>query len=127
MKTSRWLAGIALLLAQGVFAQSIPGKPVTDGEKAGQKLFFQRCSVCHMGAAPAYKLYGPALYGDVLKAKGDDAIRTKIMEGSPVMPAWKYTFKPADVDNLIAFIKTLTKEEVVRQPATRAGGEAEDQ
>ena len=116
-----------MLLAQTPFAQVAPGKPVTDAEKAGQKLFFQRCSVCHMGTGPAYKLYGPPLYGDVVKAKGDEAVRTKIMEGSPTMPGWKYTFRPAEVDKIIAFVKTLTKEDVVRPSMVRGNAEAEDQ
>lgn len=116
------------LFAPAQFAQKAPGKPVTEAEKAGQKLFFQRCSVCHMGTGPAFKLYGPPLYGDVIKAKGDDAIRTKILDGSVTMPGWKYTFKPAEVDTIIAFMKTLTKEDVVRPAIVRGGGgEAEDQ
>jgi len=115
-----------LLLAPAQFAQTAPGKPVTEAEKAGQKLFFQRCSVCHMGTYPAYKLYGPPLYGDVIRTKGDDAVRTKILDGSPTMPAWKYTFKPADVDKIIAFMKTITKEDVVRESLARGNAEAEE-
>lgn len=118
---------LTLLMPQTQSAQTAPGKPTTDAEKTGQKLFFQRCSVCHMGTAPAYKLYGPALYDDVVKARGDEAVRNKIMEGSPVMPAWKYTFKVADVDKIIAFIKTMTKDDVVHASAARGNAEAEDQ
>src|SRR5262249_52909767 len=114
-------------LAQIGFAQTAPGKPVTEAEKAGQKLFFQRCSVCHMGTGPAYKLYGPPLYGDVVRAKGDDAIRAKILDGSVTMPRWKYTFKPVEVDKIMAFIKTLSKEDVVRPSMARGNAEAEDQ
>jgi mono/diheme cytochrome c family protein len=124
MKFFRFLS-LTLLLTQSQFAQKAPGKPVTEAEKTGQKLFFQRCSVCHMGAAPAYRLYGPPVYGDVVRSLGDDAVRKKILDGSPAMPAWKYTFKPADVDKIIAFMKTLTKDDVVRQPTGK--GDAEDQ
>src|SRR5271155_2893160 len=97
------LLSLIVLLAQSQFAQKAPGKPITEAEKAGQKLFFQRCSVCHMGTSPAYRLYGPPVYGDVVRSLGDDAVRKKILDGSPAMPGWKYTFKPADVDKIIAF------------------------
>jgi len=78
-----------------------------------------------MGTSPAYRLYGPPVYGDVVRSLGDDAVRKKILDGSPAMPGWKYTFKPADVHKIIAFMKTLTKDDVVRQSSGRR--EAEDQ
>jgi mono/diheme cytochrome c family protein len=127
MRTLVFLSLSTLFLTQSQFAQTAPGKPVTDAEKTGQKLFFQRCSVCHMGTATAYRLYGPPLYDDVVKASGDEAVRKKILDGSPAMPAWKYTFKPAEVDKIIAFMKTLTKDDVVRQGTTRRGEAEVDQ
>jgi len=79
-----------------------------------------------MGTYAAYKLYGAPLYDDVIRTKGDDAVRTKILDGSPTMPGWKYTFKPADVDKIIAFMKTMTKEDVVRESLARGNAEAEE-
>src|SRR5260370_38358258 len=105
MRTLFFLTISAFLLAQHQLAQTAPGKPVTEAEKTGQKLFFQRCSVCHMGTSPAYRLYGPPLYDDVVKASGDDAVRKKIRDGSSAMPAWNNTFNPAEPAKTVPLLK----------------------
>jgi mono/diheme cytochrome c family protein len=37
----------------------------------------------------------------------DEALRKQIAEGSPRMPGFKYHFKPAEIDALVAYLKTL--------------------
>lgn len=116
-----WLLVLGLFIPQSQAAQKAPGNPVSDAEKTGQKLFFQRCAACHLGGAPRYETYAPPLYNDLVAARGDDALRKFIMEGSPRMPGWRYTLKPADVEKILAYLKTVTKDEVVRQSSSPGG------
>jgi len=74
---------------------------------AGKKLFVQRCSVCHLPGLPTYKHYGPLLDGKLIAARGEAAEREQISNGSLRMPGFQYVFEPADIDNIIAYLKTL--------------------
>jgi len=69
-----------------------------------------------------YKTYAPLLHKEVVAAMGDDAMRKIIMEGSPNMPGWKYALKPADIDSILAYLKTVPKEEVTHTSANGEGG-----
>ena len=46
-------------------------------------------------------------------------MRKKIMEGSPMMPGFQYTLTPAEVDQILAYLKTVTKEAVTPKPASQ--------
>ena len=50
--------------------------------------------------------------GDLLDAivekLGEAAIREKVRTGSPMMPGYEHTFLPAQLDELVAFLKTFT-------------------
>jgi streptogramin lyase len=94
--------------------------PVT-GTIKGEKLFLQRCSLCHWGVPPIFKTYAPLLHKEVVATMGEDAMRKIIMEGSPNMPAWKYSLRPADIDEILAYLKTVTKEEVTHSPSGEGG------
>ena len=89
------------------------GRSLSDKEKMGRKIFIQRCSVCHLGLAPKYETYAPILDQQMVASLGDTKVREKIMDGSPRMPGWKYTFKPAEVDDIIAYLKTVEKDKAI--------------
>ena len=38
---------------------------------------------------------------------GDDQPRKQIAEGSPNMPGFKYHFTPAQIDAIVAYLKTV--------------------
>ena len=105
MTVLAWLLVFAAPLAA---QQTPPSASLSATEHAGEKLFLQRCSLCHLGSAPTYKPYGPPLDG-IVTAKGDDRVRKVILEGSTGMPGWRYALDPAQVDHIIAYIKTLRK------------------
>ena len=105
------LARVFVLFLFGVPAaaqQTAPSASLSPTERAGEKLFLQRCSLCHLGSAPTYKPYGPRLDG-VVAVKGDERIRNAILEGSPGMPAWRYSLQPEQVDTIVSYMKTLRK------------------
>lgn len=108
------LASALILYVTPLIAQE-PARPLSAHAQRGEQLYFQRCSVCHLSTAPKYQTYGPPLHQEVIAARGDDAVRQKVMEGSQTMPGWKYTLKPADVDDIIVYLKTVTKAEVTHK------------
>jgi mono/diheme cytochrome c family protein len=82
------------------------GRPPTlsDIELKGRHLFFLRCAACHTDEANSY---GPRLDQARVKALTDDAVRTKIAEGSRRMPGFRYMFDAPQVDSLLAYLKTI--------------------
>ncbi len=105
--------GPELLLAQSAPA-SAPSSPakLTEQETRGENLFRQRCSLCHLPrklkfGSPA--VVGPDLTG-LFKEAGPDKmklLRGSILKGSPNMPGFQYGLEPKEVDDLIAYLKTL--------------------
>jgi mono/diheme cytochrome c family protein len=82
-------------------------KSLPAAQAAGKKLFVQRCSVCHLPALPSYSAYGPLLDSTVVADRGDEAIRAQIMQGSAKMPGFQYTLSPAEIDQIVSYLKTL--------------------
>jgi len=129
MKFTFWLAIFTILIPVSQAVQNRgSGKPLTEMEQAGEKLFFQRCSVCHLGIPPRYPTYGPLLDQQLLASRGEDAVRNRIMEGSSRMPGWKYSLKPGDIENIISYLKTVPKQAVSpsrpnQGPGEQVGGE----
>ena len=79
-----------------------------NGDQAllGLRLFNQSCRVCHTKPQLASPQYGPALSTKSLGGKAD-IIRDTIANGTPHMTGFKYHFKPAEIDALAAYIKTI--------------------
>ena len=72
----------------------------------GRQILAQSCGVCHLPPARHSKTYGPLL--NKAAGGGDDGvIREYILDGTPRMPAFKYFLQPAEIDAVIAFVKTV--------------------
>jgi mono/diheme cytochrome c family protein len=82
-------------------------------EAPGKKLFVSRCALCHdprgQSAMPGRTL-GPWLDAALVKAKGEEAIRNYILNGSTAMPGFRYQFGPDRVDQIIAYLKSVPPE-----------------
>ena len=105
--------GSGLLLAQNAPATTPSSAArLSEQETRGENLFRQRCSLCHLPrklkfGSPA--VIGPDLTG-VFKEAGPDKLkllRGSILKGSPNMPGFQYGLEPKEVDDLIAYLKTL--------------------
>jgi hypothetical protein len=55
-----------------------------------------------------FKSYGPRLSKENVIDR-EDLVRSRIMEGSPNMPAFRYALQPAQVSNIIAYLKKVEK------------------
>jgi len=87
----------------------------------GLRLFNQSCQVCHTQATLNSALWGPALSQEALG--GDDkALHDKIAAGGPLMPGWSYKYSPAEIDAIVAYVKTMPK--AVAQPRPSPTGDA---
>jgi len=126
MRFVGWSAVLILFLGPSIGAQNLTDKSLSASEKSGQKLFLQRCALCHAGYAPLYRTYGPPLDKEIVADRGEKTVRAKIMDGSVAMPGWKYSLKPADVDNIIAYLKTVKKEDIPAVATSDAGSTEAD-
>jgi len=119
MKCLRW----ALLIFLGVYplaagAQQVnTEKPLNDVQKLGQRVFQQRCSICHAPARPGFQMYGPALYKDLVSGS-EDAIKEMIRSGSDKMPGFKLGLQPSEIDAIVEYLKTVPKPQKNTGPAT---------
>ena len=120
---NRIATGISVVLICGalaggaLFAQDSAKK--TGGANAaavarGKSLFQQKCSVCHYDTSDQKKI-GPGLKGiskrGTFSVNGnkitDDSLKTWIENGDQLMPPFKDVLEPAQVKDVIAYVKTL--------------------
>jgi mono/diheme cytochrome c family protein len=124
------VAGIAVLAVAGaVFAQdpdtkpaAAPAKKAAGGSGAsaaaaarGKEVFDKKCGVCHYADSDAKKI-GPGLKG--LSKRGtftvkegykvtDESLKTWIENGDSLMPPFKEVLEPAQIKDVVAYVKTL--------------------
>jgi mono/diheme cytochrome c family protein len=120
MKRSR----LALLILLAIFpvaarAQQQAGteQPLNNVQKLGQRIFQQRCGICHEQARPGFQTYGPILYKDLINGN-EDAIKEMIRSGSGKMPGFKLGMQPSEIDAIVEYLKTVPK------PAKKADSSA---
>jgi mono/diheme cytochrome c family protein len=90
-------------------AQQAQGTPLTATHKEGQRIFQQRCAVCHTLPTVVSKRYGPELYKELVE-DNDDNIREVILEGREgLMPGFKYGMTRVEVDSVIDYLKTVNR------------------
>jgi mono/diheme cytochrome c family protein len=104
----------ALALAAGLAAcfdcataQSAESKQTLDAKQLlGMRLFNQSCRVCHTKPQMTSPLYGPELSQS--SAGGNEQVmRAIIGNGTPRMPGFKYHFDSAQIEAIVAYLKTI--------------------
>jgi len=126
MTSSRWtiLIFLGLLPAAARAQQSDSTKSsnevqLNSAQKLGQRVFQQRCGICHEQARPGFQTYGPVLYKDLVNGS-EDAIKQMIRSGSTKMPGFKLGLQPSEIDAIVEYLKTVPKPPKNTGPA--AGG-----
>src|SRR5262249_12608959 len=111
------LVGVTLT-AQQPPPPTVATTTLTPAEKAGRSIVQTRCAMCHVGEEPAAEMANPnaqarpSTMGPVLSkahTTNDAALRQKIKDGSVKMPGYKYTLTDSQVDQVVAYMKTLDK------------------
>src|SRR6266478_5113169 len=96
----------ALLLALAAAAAHAQPSALTETQLLGRQVFAQSCGVCHLQPSLGVKTYGPML-NKATAAGNDEVMRAFIVNGTDRMPAFKYYLKPAEIDAIIAYVKTV--------------------
>jgi mono/diheme cytochrome c family protein len=89
-----------------IAAAAQPASGANDQTMLGMRLFNQSCRVCHTKPQLVSPQYGPVLSMNTLGGKAD-VMGEVISNGTPRMPGFKYHFKPAEIDAIVAYIKTI--------------------
>ena len=110
MKLSRW-ALLALIAASPIAVgaqQPAAEKSLNATRKLGQRVFEQRCGICHAPARAGFQMYGPALYKDLVNGN-EDAIKEMIRSGTVKMPGFRFGLEPSEIDAIVEYLKTVPK------------------
>src|SRR3954447_15987349 len=75
-------------------------------QQLGQQLVSQSCGVCHLKPQITSQTFGPPLSKESAGGN-EDVMRQVIMDGTPRMPGFKLQFEPAQIDAIIAYLKTV--------------------
>jgi cytochrome c len=97
-----------------VIALVVSGSLWAQGDAARGKELFQTCAGCHNVTSDVRKM-GPSLrslFGRVTLRNGrhadDESVRAIVLDGYNGMPPFRYSFRPAEIDDLMAYLHTLT-------------------
>jgi mono/diheme cytochrome c family protein len=94
---------------------------LTDQQRLGWRLFETSCGVCHTRPTLVAGMYGPELNKETAGGS-EELIRGIVTNGTPRMPAFKYTYNPDQIAAIAAYVKTLPvgNQALTVPPATRA-------
>ncbi len=100
---------LTLAAQEGSALGATAGKPQTDEQLRGEAFFQKTCFLCHVptGQTKELKIAVTDLVG-LFKRPGitEQFVRQRIQEGIPGrMPSYRYTYTPAQLDNVIAYLK----------------------
>jgi mono/diheme cytochrome c family protein len=112
------IPALLLLLAAltpAAYAQQA-GSDLNATQLLGRQVFAQSCGICHLAPSLNAKTFGPVL-NKTSGAGNDEVMRAFIVNGTDRMPAFKYYLKPAEIDAIIAYVRT------VPAPSVRAANE----
>jgi mono/diheme cytochrome c family protein len=103
-----WLLLLFLIaLPQAAPAQDYPrDAALNETQRLGRQLFAQSCGVCHLPPVINARTFGPILTKDTAGGN-DEVIRGVINDGTPRMPGFKHNFGRAQIDAIIAYMKTV--------------------
>jgi mono/diheme cytochrome c family protein len=87
-----------------------------DTQLTGMRLFNQSCRVCHTKPQMTSPMYGPELSQSSAGGR-DDVMRDVISNGTPRMPGFKHHFEPAQIEAIVAYLKTIPTPATPAAPA----------
>jgi mono/diheme cytochrome c family protein len=98
-----------LVLPAGASAQGA----LNEQQRLGQTLFTQSCGVCHLKPQITANTFGPTLSKESAGGS-EDVMRATITNGTPRMPGFKLLFEPAQIDAIVAYLKTVPAPQAPR-------------
>src|SRR5256885_2601308 len=95
-----------LALALAATASHAQPTDLNETQRLGRQVFAQSCGICHLQPSLGVKTYGPVL-NKTATSGNDEVMRAFIVNGTDRMPAFKYYLKPAEIDAIIAYVRTV--------------------
>jgi mono/diheme cytochrome c family protein len=93
------------------------------GDAANGKVLFRTCASCHEVENDQRKM-APSLrtlFGKVTLRNGkradDENVRAIVLDGYNGMPPFRYSFRPAEIDDVMAYLHTLTGKPAAKDAA----------
>ena len=124
VKRNLLLLGIVVLAVSGVVVAQDPSAPAKPGNNAGhasagaaargKEVFEKKCAMCHFADSDQKKI-GPGLKGlskrGTFSVNGNkvttESLKTWIENGDALMPGMKDSLEPAQIKDVVAYVKTL--------------------
>jgi mono/diheme cytochrome c family protein len=108
---AKWFLLAGSVLGSSAHLQSFARagqEPSGESSARGMSMFRKSCSVCHSVRSGEIKV-GPSLYGVLRESSGrsEHKVRETILEGKGNMPAFKEKLDLDQVEDLLAYLKTL--------------------
>lgn len=101
------VTALVLLAAASFPLAAQQSAPELDAKQLeGLRHFNQACRVCHTKPQMASPQYAPVLNGATLGG-GEAAMRAYIANGTERMPGFRYHFKPAEIDAIVSYLKSV--------------------
>jgi mono/diheme cytochrome c family protein len=76
----------------------------------GMRLFNQSCRVCHTKPQMTSPQYGPVL-SRVSLGGNEEAMKVFVANGTARMPGFRYHFKPAEINAIVSYLKTVPESD----------------
>jgi mono/diheme cytochrome c family protein len=89
--------------------QPASGTALSNSQKEGRRVFQQKCAVCHVSTSSTAGQYGPMLYRGLVEGNEDSISETIVNGRGDKMPGFRYTLRPAQINDTIEYLKTLDK------------------
>jgi mono/diheme cytochrome c family protein len=99
-------ATVFLVLAAVPFVAAGQSNPLNAQQLEGMRHFNQSCRVCHIKPQLASPQYAPVLSSVSLGGQAE-AMKVFVANGTPKMPGFRYHFKPAEIEAIVAYLKTV--------------------
>ena len=107
---------LTLLLA--LAAAAAHAQQLDEKQMLGRQVFAQSCGICHLQPVLGVKTYGPPLDKTAAaRQRRRDARHHR--NGSERMPAFRHYLKPAEIDAIIAYIRTVPASDSRRRRTPR--------
>jgi mono/diheme cytochrome c family protein len=106
------VVSLVMLALLGAAAVARAGRPADDD--AGKKVFESNCIACHgpdgSGTPTGQSLMAPDLRSDAVQKLSDDDLKKQVLEGKNNMPPFKDVLSAADVQAVVAYVRTFAKK-----------------
>lgn len=100
------ISTLLIVLAAAAPAAQAQQDNLNETQLRGRQVFAQSCGICHLQPSLGVKTYGPQL-NKAATAGNDEVMRAFIVNGTDRMPAFKYYLQPAEIDAVIAYLRTV--------------------